>query len=205
MTRLFLMFVRLSLFLSFSSTRTIMADETIATNTTSNEELCNAETVEINTNADVLKASTSLRDEVEKLLTADAFADFCSIIRRKCTLDLADYSSEMKTQCATIGGQFVELDQKLGCDGQIVGSLSIPGSVEILNVPGCIGQSCDSQNFTSDIQDTLTTLITDAEEEIEKALGDRIDCEPSSGNKINSKVLLSSLLGLGLAMTGALF
>mmetsp|Transcript_314 Transcript_314/g.514 ORF Transcript_314/g.514 Transcript_314/m.514 type:complete len:201 (-) Transcript_314:121-723(-) len=176
----------------------VVAEET---SDASNEEICNEETAVINQNPDVLQAVVALQADVEDILSAESFRDYCKVLSRKCKADLADYSSDLKTKCTAAGGQFVELDQKLGCSGEIVGSLEIPGTVEILNIPGCIGPSCDTKNLTSDIVDTLSSLIKDAETAIEKALGDRIECEASSSSGNN---LWFASLGILVSMLVAL-
>lgn len=131
---------------------------------------CIAESAALVTSAAVSGPYAALRTAIETDVTED-FMQFCSVIKRTCTLDVADYSQALEAACVAEGGQIVSKEAYLDCTGKLM-NIPIPGGidVDIFNIPGCVGASCDPQNLPAAIEAVFDTAVEEVAKEVETAV-----------------------------------
>jgi len=156
------------------------------------------------------------------------FTDFCSIFQRKCTIDLAQYSSNLQQACqaatatvevddgsgsgsmtTTTNGQFHDYEIVIECrtDTFAPDAIEIPGSVQLDNVPTCIGQSCDPTDLPSEITELLNQLLQTLTAEINNQLGDSFVCQSNmnggSGGGGGGRSSVKNMVGMTAATAAA--
>lgn len=165
-----------------------------------NDAICVSESTALNLNNDVASATQSLLTTTKDDVLAN-FTSYCSIFSRKCTIDLAQYSSELQQACSsasvtvdgsssgtTSGGQFYEQQIVINCRTNTAApdSIEIPGSVVLDNLPSCIGTSCDPNNLPTMLTQILDDVLMTLTDEINAALGESIVCQPGDPSSSSS-------------------
>lgn len=167
---------------------------------TLSQDECSQESAILNTNAGVAEATSNLQSEASGVL--QRFTEFCSIIRRSCSANLAtlDSAKDLNNTCVAQGGKLVERDVGLKCTGSISG-IPIPGGFSVVteNFPACVGKSCDGDALPENVEAVFGTVLDGAEKEIESALGDGVNCTQASGAW--SLGMTSTLAAFGVAIT----
>jgi len=139
-------------------------------------EACASETADLNSDPVIQEAIVDLKDTVLAAVQDD-FYQFCSILQRACTVDLDSYSGQLQSNCTAAGGQIATSQAELECRGKVLG-VPIPGGVrvEFVNIPACVGTSCDvSGNLSSlpaAVEDTIDQALTQVEGVVESGLDD---------------------------------
>mmetsp|Transcript_11246 Transcript_11246/g.26698 ORF Transcript_11246/g.26698 Transcript_11246/m.26698 type:complete len:275 (+) Transcript_11246:336-1160(+) len=178
------------------------------------DQQCITESTSLNKDPNVGSATQDLLTTTKEELLAN-FTEFCSIFQRKCTIDLSEYSSNLQQACqaatvaspdgttttttttTTTNGQFHDYQIVIECrtDTFAPDAIEIPGSVQLDNVPTCIGQSCDPTNLPSEITELLNQLLETLTTEIDNQLGDSFVCQ----SNINSSGAGGSVRSMGMA------
>ena len=157
---------------------------------------CTTDSLALVTSNAVMGAYTDMKNAIETDVKAD-FMQFCSVFERTCTLNVADYSAALESACVSEGGQIVNEQATLDCEGKISG-VPIPGGigVEIQNIPGCIAASCDPNNLPADIKDAFAAIVDQVATEVETAVSGtaNVTCgadTSGTGGGINASPLLA--------------
>jgi hypothetical protein len=158
---------------------------------------CAAESAVINTDSTMIAAVSAFTEEATASL--QNIQDICNIFQRSCSKDLGTMqsSTDLKVACGALGGQIVEKDARLKCTGSI-SNVPIPGgfTAAVANFPACVGVSCDPDNLPDEVGAVFGTVLDNAEQEIEDALGESVTCEASAGLRTamnNVSLVLSTL------------
>jgi len=172
---------------------TVGANEEVTGNT------CAIETAALQQDSGVQSAINEMRDSISTAVQDDFF-QFCSILRRACTVDLSDYSATLPAACETAGGQIANQTAPTGleCGGKVLG-IPIPGGVEVRfdNLPMCVGPSCDPDNLPTLVEDTAQQLLTqEVEPVIEENLQDG-NCT-ALGSNASTTLTLSWMASLAI-------
>ena len=204
----------------------VSADDVNTTTTTTDgqqqqqQQQCIMESTALNKDPNVGSATQELLTTTKDDVLAN-FTDFCSVLQRKCTVDLAQYSTKLQQACqstsvdvevddgsgtgstttTTTNGQFHDYQIVIECrtDTFVPDAIEIPGSVQLDNVPTCIGQSCDPTNLPPEITELLDQLLETLTNEIDAQLGNSIVCTQSinSSNSTDSSGAAAAVVGYG--------
>jgi hypothetical protein len=142
--------------------------------------LCTAESAALNSDPDVAAAVEAFR--AGALAELPGITDFCNVLRRSCTVDLSDYSTEYRTACEDAGGQIATRDTKLDCTGKIAG-VPIPGGFDVYinKFPACVGSSCETDGLSVAVDGVIEASVTAAEEEVKQGIESAIEDGSCSG------------------------
>jgi len=108
----------------------------------------------------------------------DDFMQFCSVLERTCTVDVADYSSALEAACTAEGGQIALKKAMLDCSGKLM-NIPVPGGIDVVidNIPGCVGASCDVDNLPPEIEAVFGMVVEQVKTEVENAIAESdIEC-----------------------------
>jgi hypothetical protein len=137
----------------------------------------------VDNNQAVEGAYKDMQSDLEVALKANPFS-FCNVLNAECTINIQDYSSDLKTTCEAESGQLVEEDLVATCSGK-VSDVTIPNdfTVTVLNAPLCAGVSCDPAALPSEIKNQIKTILDDVVKEIEAAVnGTTLMCDIQIGD-----------------------
>lgn len=198
MKKLFTFMLTIVVSIAFSPT-TVLAQTTDAP--ASDDAACITESVALISGESVRGPYEDLRTAIETDVKAD-FMQFCSVIQRKCTVNVADYSSALESACTAEGGQIVSKQATLDCSGKLM-NVPIPGGIDIviLNIPGCVGASCNAQDLPDEILAVFNMAVEQVATEVETAVAESADitCDGSEVTDANSGASsrsLGTLLGV---------
>lgn len=164
------------------------------------EATCIAESVALNTNTAISGPYESLRTTIEADVTNDLM-QFCNIFTRTCTINVADYSSSLESACQAQGGQIAKKAAYLDCTGKLM-NIPVPGGidVEIFNIPGCVGETCDVDNLPDAIEAVFDMAVEQVATEVETAVQQsEIECgtfTTTGGSGANGCSTLISVVSL---------
>lgn len=159
---------------------------------TEEQAVCIEESAALNTNPAVANATEALMTTAKDDILAD-FTQFCRIISLTCTADISAYSGDLRAACEAQNGQLVEKDYELACKTDSVSPIEIPGTVELVNLPACVGASCDVNNLPPTLTQVLDDIVVRLNVEVDAALGDSVACEVGSGSGSGSAPSTSKL------------
>lgn len=160
------------------------------TTASSPEAICEAETVVLNTNSELSAATTELLTTTKDAILAD-FTSFCRVIGLQCTVNIADYSKFLRELCVAQNGQLVETTYTLTCETDTVSPIEIPGTVNLQNIPACLGASCQADALPPSIVQVQDDVVVQINTEVDAALGDRINCQVGSSSDNDGSGALS--------------
>jgi hypothetical protein len=143
---------------------------------TDEQAACITESGVLNTNANISSATQDLLTTAKDDILAD-FTQFCRIISLTCTADIADYSGDLRAACEAENGQLAQRNYELACKTDTASPIEIPGTVELRNLPACVGATCDVNNLPSSLTQVLDDLVVTLNEEVDAALGDKVACQ----------------------------
>lgn len=187
---------------------TTTTNDTTTNDTTTNDDdeaTCVAESTALNTDGGVSAATQDLLTTTKDDILAD-LNSFCKVLSLTCTVDLQPYSSDLDVACTEAGGQILKQQINFGCrsDTGVLDALGIRGKVELINVPACIGASCDPNNLPPALTQVSTNVFQSINEEIDAALGDSIVCQMQTTDsgairRSSMRILLTGMMALVVA------
>jgi hypothetical protein len=143
---------------------------------TDDQTVCITESGTLNTNANISTATLDLMTTAKDDILAD-FTQFCRVISLTCTADIADYSGDLRAVCEAENGQLARRDYQLACKTDTASPIEIPGTVKLLNLPACVGASCDVNNLPPSLTQILDDVVVALNVEVDAALGDKVECQ----------------------------
>jgi hypothetical protein len=162
---------------NFATLLLIIITSAQAQNTTNNDAVCIAESAALVTSAAISGPYDALRTAIETDVKDD-FMQFCNVLRRTCTVNVADYSAALQTACTGEGGQIVLKEAYLDCTGKLM-NIPVPGGIdiEIFNIPGCVSANCDAENLPEAIVAVFEAGVEQVATEVETAVQESdIEC-----------------------------
>jgi hypothetical protein len=132
-------------------------------------------------NLAVESAYDALEDSLEAAISANP-ETYCSILNKKCSINVGDFSSSLKTTCEAEAGQFVEKDVTATCGG-ILSSVSTSGFTIVAEAaPLCAGTSCDPDAIPTAIEAYFNTTVSDIVDEVSDVFLGNLQCSLQIGS-----------------------